>query len=227
MNLFKHTLENFKTIAHPKALTTVPLVPIREDYDYQTVSQIEPAKPSLVTGALIPTSNERLQHSPFKSTSTSNINSVTKTQNQTETSAYEHLYLPVSRPNAQCSPTYKRHAVNAEMIIHSFRPHLAELLNIISYTQHKALNHESITNHDLLFSVLYKVSQALELQITAVRMRQIIVDNQNQGMFYAVRSKPESLLYYPVFKMIMQEGWAFSNQTETFKDLILKQISKL
>ena len=63
----------------------------------------------------------------------------------------------------------------------------------------------------MLFGVLYKVSQALELQITSARMRQIIVDNQNQGMFYAVRSKPESLLYYPVFKMILQEGWAFSN----------------
>ena len=113
------------------------------------------------------------------------------------------------------------------MIIHSFRPHLAELLNIISYTEHKNANHESVSNHDLLFNVLYKVSQALQLQITQVRMRQVLIDNQNQGMFYAVRSKPESLLYYPVFKMILQEGWALSNQTETFKELILKQISKL
>ena len=92
------------------------------------------------------------------------------------------------------------------MIIHSFRPHLAELLNIISYTYHKNMSHDTVSNHDLLFSVLYKVSQALELQITSARMRQIIVDSQNQGMFYAVRSKPESLLYYPVFKMILQEG---------------------
>ena len=46
-------------------------------------------------------------------------------------------------------------------------------------------------------------------------------------MFYAVRQKPESLLYYPVFKMILQEGWKFSNKTDVFKELIASQISKL
>ena len=46
-------------------------------------------------------------------------------------------------------------------------------------------------------------------------------------MFYAVKSKPESLLYYPVFKLILQEGWVYQNQTETFKEVILKQIAEI
>ena len=54
-------------------------------------------------------------------------------------------------------------------------------------------------------------------------MDQIIAENHNQGMFYAVRSKPESLLYYPVFKLILQDGWT-GMSTDAFKDLILSQI---
>ena len=73
------------------------------------------------------------------------------------------------------------------MIIHSFRPQLADILNIISYAQYKRPDRENVSNHDFLFNVLYKISQALELQITQVRLRQLLIDNQNQGMFYAVR----------------------------------------
>lgn len=51
--------------------------------------------------------------------------------------------------------------MNTEMIIHSFRPHLAELVNIISFAQQKAQNQDAISNQDLLFSVLFTVSQAL------------------------------------------------------------------
>ena len=42
-------------------------------------------------------------------------------------------------------------------------------------------------------------------------------------MFYAVRSKPESLLYYPVFRLIFQEGWT-GMPSDNFKELILSQI---
>ena len=45
-------------------------------------------------------------------------------------------------------------------------------------------------------------------------------------MLYAVRSKPESLLYYPVFKLIFQEGWT-GMPTDAFKDLILSQIQSI
>lgn len=38
-------------------------------------------------------------------------------------------------------------------------------------------------------------------------------------MFYAVRSKPESLLYYPVFKLLLQEGWT-AMPMDVFKELI-------
>ena len=57
-------------------------------------------------------------------------------------------------------------------------------------------------------------------------MDQIIAENHNQGMFYAVRSKPESLLYYPVFKLILQDGWT-GMSTDAFKDLILSQIQQI
>ena len=45
-------------------------------------------------------------------------------------------------------------------------------------------------------------------------------------MLYAVRSKPESLLYYPVFKLIFQEGWT-GMPADAFKDLILSQIQSI
>ena len=106
------------------------------------------------------------------------------------------------------------------MVIHSFRPFLAELLNIISYTQLRLAEREGLSNHDLLYNVLSKVSQSLQLLVPPSRLDQLIQENQNQGMFYAVRSKPESLLYYPVFKLILQEGWT-GMPTESFKELIL------
>mmetsp|Transcript_17733 Transcript_17733/g.23912 ORF Transcript_17733/g.23912 Transcript_17733/m.23912 type:complete len:96 (+) Transcript_17733:645-932(+) len=92
--------------------------------------------------------------------------------------------------------------INADMLIHSFRPFLAELLNIISYTQLKVAEREKLSNNDLLYNVLSKVSKSLQLLIAPSRLDQLISENQNHGMLYAVRSKPESLLYYPVFKLI-------------------------
>ena len=56
-------------------------------------------------------------------------------------------------------------------------------------------------------------------------MRELIEYNQNQGMYYAVRSKPESLLYYPIFKIILQEGQLGTDQDE-FNQRILTQIKK-
>ena len=44
------------------------------------------------------------------------------------------------------------------MLIHSFRPFLAELLNIISYMQLKVAEKEKLSNNDLLYNVLSKVS---------------------------------------------------------------------
>ena len=79
-----------------------------------------------------------------------------------------------------------------------------------------------MSNQELLFSVLFGVSQALKLKIDQQRMQQLLEENQNSGMFYAVKSKPESLLYYPVFKLILSEGWVYQNQTEAFKDVILQ-----
>ena len=105
------------------------------------------------------------------------------------------------------------------MLIHSFRPFLAELLNIISYTQLGIAEREKLSNNDILYNVLSKVSQSLQLFIAPSRLDQLISENKNQGMFYAVRSKPESLLYYPVFKLILQEGWT-GMPTEVFKELI-------
>ena len=89
------------------------------------------------------------------------------------------------------------------MLIHSFRPFLAELLNIISYMQLRVAEKEKLSNNDLLYNVLSKVSQSLQLLIAPSRLDQIIAENHNQGMYYAVRSKPESLLHYPVFKLIL------------------------
>ena len=63
------------------------------------------------------------------------------------------------------------------MLIHSFRPFLAELLNIISYTQLRVAERESLSNHDLLYNVLSKVSQSLQLFIAPKRLDQIIGEN--------------------------------------------------
>ena len=53
----------------------------------------------------------------------------------------------------------KKQPVNADMLIHSFRPFLAELLNIISYTQLRAAeNDSSYTNHEILCNVLHQVA---------------------------------------------------------------------
>lgn len=54
--------------------------------------------------------------------------------------------------------SHKPQPVNADMLIHSFRPFLAELLNIISYTQLKVAEKEKLSNHDLLYNVLSKTS---------------------------------------------------------------------
>ena len=45
-------------------------------------------------------------------------------------------------------------------------------------------------------------------------------------MFYAVRSKPESLLYYPIFKVILLEGWKGTMNQDQFKELLQTQIKK-
>ena len=112
------------------------------------------------------------------------------------------------------------------MLIHSFRPFLAELLNMISYTQLRVAEREQLSNSDLLYNVLSKVSKSLQLHIAPSRLEQLIGENQQHGMLYAVRSKPESLLYYPVFKLIFQEGWT-GMPTDAFKDLILSQIQSI
>jgi len=63
------------------------------------------------------------------------------------------------------------------MLIHSFRPFLAELLNIISYMQLKVAEKEKLNNNDLLYNVLSKVSQSLQLLIAPVRLEQLIKEN--------------------------------------------------
>ena len=64
------------------------------------------------------------------------------------------------------------------MLIHTFRPSLAELLNMISFTQ-MGLNQDTgrisaQNNHDLLYNVLYKMSQCLQLKISAPKMKELI-----------------------------------------------------
>jgi hypothetical protein len=66
--------------------------------------------------------------------------------------------------------TRQSQAINADMVIHSFRPFLAELLNIISYTQVKVADKEKLSNHDLLYNVLSKMSQSLQLLISPSRL---------------------------------------------------------
>ena len=63
------------------------------------------------------------------------------------------------------------------MLIHSFRPFLAELLNIISYMQLKVAEKEKLSNNDLLYNVLSKVSQSLQLLIAPARLEQLITQN--------------------------------------------------
>ncbi len=63
------------------------------------------------------------------------------------------------------------------MLIHSFRPFLAELLNIISYMQLKVAEREKLSNNDLLYNVLSKVSQSLQLLIAPARLEQLITEN--------------------------------------------------
>ena len=111
LNLFKQSLDSFKVVAISKSLnknSSMPRAQIREDYDYQTVSQIEPAKISLVAGPLRATSSERTKQSPFKSTLTSNVQNISNNHNLPESGSHEHLYLPVNRQHSQQSPTYKR-----------------------------------------------------------------------------------------------------------------------
>ena len=65
------------------------------------------------------------------------------------------------------------------MIIHSFRPFLAELLNMISYTQLQLAEREKLSNNDLLYNVLIKVTQSLQLLIAPSRVEQLISENKN------------------------------------------------
>lgn len=75
-----------------------------------------------------------------------------------------HLYLPVKHESNDDGLTVvsKKQPVNADMLIHSFRPFLAELLNIISYTQLRMAEIDSkLSNHDILCNVLKQVAESL------------------------------------------------------------------
>ena len=69
LSLFASTMDKLKSVSRSKPLgklTPVPIGSIKEDYDYQTVSQIEPAKPSLMAVPLRTNSDERQTMSPHK-----------------------------------------------------------------------------------------------------------------------------------------------------------------
>lgn len=89
-----------------------------------------------------------------------------------------YLYLPVQQDNQNHQPgqtpgltiVKQRQEINADMLIHSFRPFLAELLNMISYTQLRVAEREQLSNNDLLYNVLSKVSKSLQLLIAPSRL---------------------------------------------------------
>ena len=89
-----------------------------------------------------------------------------------------YLYLPVQQDNQNLQPgqtpgltiVKQRQEINADMLIHSFRPFLAELLNMISYTQLRVAEREQLSNNDLLYNVLSKVSKSLQLLIAPSRL---------------------------------------------------------
>jgi len=89
-----------------------------------------------------------------------------------------HLYLPVKQETMVNHAVVKSsQPINADMLIHSFRPFLAELLNIISYMQLKVAEKEKLNNNDLLYNVLSKLSQSLQLLIAPARLEQLINEN--------------------------------------------------
>ena len=87
------------------------------------------------------------------------------------------MYLPVKQDTGLATVIKQKYQINADMLIHSFRPFLAELLNIISYTQLRVAEQENLSNTDLLYNVLSRVSQSLQLLIAPSRLDQVIAEN--------------------------------------------------
>lgn len=140
------------------------------------------ALPVLATQPVEPTVEQtgtlRLK-SQAHSTATSAPTTTTNAQ-QTAQSTLSHLYLPVKYEHDGLTVVSRKQPVNADMLIHSFRPFLAELLNIISYTQLRRAEHDiQMSNYDILCNVLRQVAESLQLAIEPARLTQLIEQNQN------------------------------------------------
>ena len=65
--------------------------------------------------------------------------------------------------------------------------------------------------------------KSLRLKISDEALRDLLSLHENQGMFYSVKTKPESLLYYPILKSILHQGWQGVTINE-FKEIILEDL---
>lgn len=51
--------------------------------------------------------------------------------------------------------------------------------------------------------------------------------NNLEGMLYAIRNKPESLLIYPVFRKVVAVGWVSVNDSSRYRDHLHRTIQGL
>jgi hypothetical protein len=140
----------------------------------------------------------------------------------------------------------EKSVVNPYHVIEMHRPAFAELLNIIAFINVDSgaeWSHE--TSFDCLHRVLIETVKAINLwdvhdfegrqdrnlykAIHAhieTQLSAIIMDpaNNHEGMLYAIRNKPESILIYPVFKKLISAGWVQVNETSAYRDHLLKMI---